>query len=380
MNINIFLTFDILNILIKKLNVNDIINLILTNKQTYNIYVLNNIYINKIIIQKIFEYFKFNTKLIRNMIGKISHTEICNISKIVCKKYNYFKRHMFCYKSDFIIFMLENNIYSDILFDFYTSACKFVSYVNENSHIKIIRYNDSNDNCDVFENQTCIEEVISFYDMTYILEKSDYDQLKLLFKKFSIPIMMVSDIIQTTLKMNIYEERDKIKLCIDYIFYTYCFKTINNNVKRIINYIVIYIVYHKQTSLLKYFLQKKNYYNYNNLLDYQYIINKCIEYQDITHLELLLKENTHDKINSKTFVIINDKIIMKLCKEGSFDYLKYIIDSLLGVYINSNLYIESICEGLRSMDLSVKNDKLKDLKQLYEYFTVKNQKTIEQYL
>jgi hypothetical protein len=380
MNINIFLTFDILNILIKQLNIDDIINLILTNKKVYNIYTLNKIYINKIIIKKIFQYFKFNMKLITNMIQQISYKEISEISKIVFKKYNYFKRHMFCYKSDFIIFMLENNISSDILFDFYISACKFVSYVNDNSNIKIIRYNESNDIFnfdDLFENQTCMEEVISIYDMTYILEKSNLNQLKLLFEKFTIPITMLSDIIKQTLKTDMYKEKDKITLCIDYIFYRYCFKTINNNVKRIINYIVVYIVYYKQTSLLKYFLQKKNYYNHTNILDYQYLINKCIEYEDITHLKLLLKENKNESIDFKRFVIINDKIIMKLCKEGSFEYLKYIIDNLLGVYINSNLYIESICEGLKCMNLSINKDKVKDLKKIYEYFTPKNINIIE---
>lgn len=430
--------YDILYILIKKLNIDEIINLLLTNKKIYAIYLSNNVSINKILITKIFEYFKFDIISVNSLIKKISIDEISNITKIVCKKYNYFKRHMFCYKCDFIIFMLDNNICSDLLFEYYISICRFLSYVNDNNQIRTIRYNESHD-IFYFESQTCMEDVISIYDMEYILENVNYNQLKIILKKFNIPITMLYRIIRKILsgvsrhymtgassninyKDKIYfsgnsisgNDNDSsdssnsdsnnndsidnvaegssrvgagsptIKLCIDYIFYRHCFKTINNNVKKTINYIIDSIIFYKKTDLLKYFLYKKNYYNYNNILDYQYIVNKCIEYEDTQNLELLIKDKENcsrydgDNINTNnSLIIINHKILTKLCKKGSFKYLKYIVERLLGVYINSNLYIESICDGINEKTYKLEKAKLKNLKDLYKYFTDKNKKIID---
>ena len=136
------------------------------------------------------------------------------------------------------------------------------------------------------------------------------------------------------------------------------------------------IIYYKNTDILIYFLQKKNYYMYNDILDYQYIINRCIIYEDKRHLELLMNDKTKNEKycgTNNSLIIINHNIIKNLCKRGSFNYLKYIIETLLGVYINSNLYIESICDGIRENPC-----KLKSLKDLYVYFTNKNKTIIDE--
>lgn len=369
--------YDILYILIKRLDVVDIINLMLTNKKFYSIYLSNSVSINKILVEKIFKYFRFDNGLINNTIKKIFNegyekNSICDISRIMCKTYNYFKRHLFCYKCDFVIFMLDNNISSDILFDFYISSCRFLSYINQNNTIRTIRYNEIHD-IFYFETQASADD-ISVYDMEYILEHSNYNQLKIILEKFNIPITMIHRNISCWLAKVVEPQVEStINLCIDYIFYRHCFGEISNFVKKNINYIMDTIIYYKNTDILIYFLQKKNYYMYNDILDYQYIINRCIIYEDKRHLELLMNDKEKYCGTNNSLIIINHNIIKNLCKRGSFNYLKYIIETLLGVYINSNLYIESICDGIRENP-----DKLKSLKDLYVYFTNKNKTIIDE--
>jgi hypothetical protein len=384
-----YMNFDIFYILINKLNVSDIINLILTDKYLYNIYKSNEILVNKLLIIKIFLYFNFTLVTINNLKRNLLEDEVYNISKIVFKKYNYFKQHRFCYKVDFIIFMLENNIDSDFLLKLYISECNFRPSIK---HKLFDEYNNLYNNVESGSIKR-IEDIITISDMEYMLINSKINQLDIILKSFYIPIKTLSFVIQELLEKSNYISNN-IKLCIDYLFYKHFFKTINTEDKIHINHVIDEIVSCKRTDLLKYFLQKKNKYcinnsNFEDVLDYQYIINKCIEYQDTTHLELMIEENRKKKTNKgelKQFIIIKPSIIIQLCKKGSFSYLKYIIDTLLGKYINSSVYIQSICEGLNNinlMDNKIKRTKLKEFKSLYDsmsYFTDKNKEILSKYI
>jgi len=386
-----YMNFDIFYILINKLNVSDIINLILTDKFLYNIYKSNEILINKLLIIKIFIYFNFNLVTINHIKKKLlEEQEVYNISKIVFKKYNYFKQHRFCYKVDFIIFMLENDIDSDFLLKLYISECNFTPSIK---HKLFDEYNNLYNNVESGSINR-IEDIITISDMEYILINSNINQLDIILKSFNIPIKTLSFVIQELLEKGNYISNN-IKLCIDYLFYKHFFKTINTVDKIHINNVIDEFISCKRTDLLKYFLQKKNKYcvnnsNFENVLDYQYIINKCMEYQDTTHLELMIEENRKKnqshKGELKQFIIIKPSIIIKLCKRGSFSYLKYIIDTLLGKYINSSVYIKSICEGLSNinlMDDSIKKNKLKEFKSLYDsmsYFTDKNKEILSKFI
>jgi hypothetical protein len=102
-------------------------------------------------------------------------------------------------------------------------------------------------------------------------------------------------------------------------------------------------------------------------------------------LKKIEKKKTN-KGELKQFIIIKPSIIIQLCKRGSFSYLKYIIDTLLGKYINSSVYIQSICEGLNNinlMDNKIKTTKLKEFQSLYDsmsYFTDKNKKILSKFI
>jgi hypothetical protein len=52
------------------------------------------------------------------------------------------------------------------------------------------------------------------------------------------------------------------------------------------------------------------------------------------------------------FVIINTHLIIKICKDAEFLYLKNIVDDILGECINYDLYVQSICEGLQYINLN----------------------------
>jgi hypothetical protein len=233
--------------------------------------------------------------------------------------------------------MLENNIDSDILFNLYISECKFVSCVKDKKIIRIIDYEESVYN-EFYDQSLETVDYISVSDMEYILEKSNSNQLFTILKKFNIPIKILSTVIKEMLIKEMLTKSDytldKMKLFIDYLFYKHCFKHFNKIDTGNIHSIVVDLIYYKKTELLKYFLQQKNKYCnytgiYKKILDYQYIINRCVEYEDTTHLELIIKENANENNTNKNntnelkqFVIVSPSIIIKLCKNIHVYFLK----------------------------------------------------------
>jgi hypothetical protein len=138
------------------------------------------------------------------------------------------------------------------------------------------------------------------------------------------------------------------------------------------------IILNKKTNLLKHFLKnKRKYFKGNDTLDYQELVNKIIDIQDKKHLQLILNELKFDNEKFSTtettynYIIIKSSLIKKFCKQSDFEYLKYLVDEILGSFINYKLYINSICEGLEMLFL--KNpEKIKNIECLSIVFNDKS--------
>jgi hypothetical protein len=144
------------------------------------------------------------------------------------------------------------------------------------------------------------------------------------------------------------------------------------------------MIKYKRTIVFKYFLDKKRkYVTRTSCLDYQYLVNKCIEMEDRTHLKMLLKENEFDnkRFVNKSYVIINTHQIIEHCKNARFDYVCYLVENCLGNTINTGLYIDSICQGIELLILSKRNGYLLKFENLKRYINPENleviNKTIE---
>lgn len=371
------LCFDIFLELIKHLDIIDICNLFMVTKCVYKkIYLNNKDYFNKFIINKILKYFNFYRRLnIDNIENKEKYPienkrkdEISNICCILMKTYKHFKYHRYSYKIDFLLYMLENDLDNDILFEYYANVCDYNSdYRNRYNYISNVNVNN-----------------VSLSDIMYIFKYSNNNQLNIILRNFTLPIKILDFIIDDTL-IHSYKDK-KIFLVIDYMFYKYCFGFFDNVDKIYINRIIINLIKHKKTNILKFFLQKKKiYFKGSETLDYQEIVNEIVSIQDKTHLQLILNELKYDnrifenKSINKVYIVIKSCFIKNICKQGNFKYLKYLTNEILGGFINYKLYIESICQGLEIL-MRTCPEKIKTIRSLSNNFDDKSKYMINNYL
>lgn len=345
------LCFDIFIELIRYLEISDIYNLCIVTKCIYRkLYLENKSYFNKILINKILYYFHFNRRLI------LDQNDINNTYCVLMKTYKHFKHHRYSYIVDFLLYMLENNLDCDILFEYYANLC---DYKYEYKNMLKIDLNS-----------------VSLSDIIYIFKHSNNNQLNIILRNFIIPIKVLDFAIEDMLLDNLDDWR--FVLIIDYIFLKYCFGYFDKNCKVYIHNIIMNLILHKKTKLLKIFLKnKKKYFKGNETLDYQDLVNKITDIQDKKHLQLILNELKYDNENFFTnettynYVIIRSSLIKKLCKQSDFEYLKYLVDEILGNFINYKLYINSICEGLEMLFL-INPEKIKNIECLSCVFNDKS--------
>ena len=78
---------------------------------------------------------------------------------------------------------------------------------------------------------------------------------------------------------------------IKYLFVKHCYGQFLEQDGSYIHSIITILIKYKKTAVLRYLLDKKNkYMTITNGLDYQYLVNKCIEMEDRVHLKILLKQ------------------------------------------------------------------------------------------
>jgi len=365
-----FLIYDIFETLSKYLSVQDIINVLMVNISCYGNYKYNKNYCNKIFVKKIIRSFEFQR--VFDKTNSINH---------LFRMFYYFKNHK-RYTADFLVYMIDNSIKDIDLFRFYASQCCFRNVINDT--------NTNNERTQIFFNNSDIDIsdtdrlIISLNDMKYILVKSDIDQLHVLFDIFNIPISLLSYTIGYTIS-DYYSRGDNYLItCIKYMFVKHCFGKFNDDDNSYICEILVCLIRYKRTNVLRYFIdQKREYIMRGRSIDYQSLINRCIELHDKIHLEILMKEQKYDndkRLLERSFVIINTHRVIKLCEMAKFDYLKYLVKNHLGRTINTLIYIDSICTGLEKLILYDNTKMLINIKLLSEYINDDNKIYINNYI
>lgn len=348
--------FDISIDIIKYLDITDIAKFFRLSKEFYQLYLDNNDYFNKILINRILGYFYFERKLNfydngQNESQRVSQHDIQNILKILLKTHRHFRYHRCSHKVDFLSYMIENDLDSDRLFEYYANFCNFEYKYNIDNLTRIITADtDEKKNTDELSH-------VSLLDMKYILTYSNNNQLKIMLRIFTIPVSILTYIIDELVLVDGNDQ--KINLLIDYMFYKFCFGFFDAISKSYIHKMISNLIKNKKTKILQhFFINKRKYFKGNSTLDYQELVNEIISLRDKTHLKMLLNELKIDNDRFVTdginpmFVIINTHLIIKICKDAEFLYLKNIVDDILGECINYDLYVQSICEGLQYINLN----------------------------
>lgn len=303
--VNLFENYDILDTIIQKLNIDDIQNILLLNKNVYN-YKTYNRY-NLIIIRKIMNYFECIRKC------DICFTDYSNTNVLLFLRiYNNFKNrtiNLF----DVLYYLLSKEQKSIELFDILLSYC----YYNK------VKNNVNIDNIDSDFN------ALSYYDVLSLMDKRSIDSM--------IKHIYIEDSI-LKIYMSIYmnNEEDVLKL-FSYLMYKNMYK--NNDSKDIIVEIIYEMIYFDKYDLIKKLMKICN-----QDINYQYIINYIINDINIDENTNIKYINLFNEIIKKQTnkIMITKKHITILMKHKRYKLLDKIITEFINEYINLNGYFNII--------------------------------------
>jgi len=258
------LNFDIIYMILKMIEIDDIFNFIKSSKTITQMYMCNMSTIDSLISQKILKYFHFN--------------KMINIKNdyILVDIYSHFKKYPYSSRVDFLIYMIDKKYTDENLFRFFTSFCylnhdklrhtDFIQIHTETRNNNVI--NNTNDSYRNYRKRSDISfsgmSYMTICDIKYIIVYSLVSQLDIILETYNISeIIMAHAIEEMLIKMCSCYVSDtdnyelKIKKCIDYVLERpYHIQEIQT---MYYDYIVRNLMYYKQKELLNYIKKLQNF-------------------------------------------------------------------------------------------------------------------------
>jgi len=331
-----FINIDIIEQIIKYTDIKTLIRLLQSCRKTLNIYKNNKNFFSLKIINSImykFDYYNFNFTF------KLE--DPIQISKSLLNIYNNLKTIKHKHR---LIYIVKNNLKSLELFKFFTN-----DYIYK----------------------------ISESDIQYIISHCNIDQLNIFLRSNNASCGAILNAIIYRYNYDRLWFNSIVKIFIQYIFCKYHFNKFNQENNLTYHNILIFLIKTGNRECVEYIIcNKKN--KYKNKINYQLLVNQCIEIRNVYLLNVLIKEMKNDNLANinKVYVTIHYKHIYNLSNIGSFEYLRYIIDNFIGYNINAKLYIQSICDGIND-DINTSNINILISS---DYLTSENKMYINSYL
>ena len=328
------INMDLLDQIIKYIDHKTLINLLLSCKKTFTIYKNNKKTVNLKIINSImhkFNYYNFTFNTDDSM----------QISKNLLNIYNNLDTIKHRHR---LIYIIKNKLESLELFKFFTN-----DYIYK----------------------------LSEFDIQYIITYCNMDQLNIFLRVNNVSCKTILDAIIDRYNYNDLYFNNIVKIFIQYIFFKYHFNKFNSENNSSFHNILIFLIKTGNKDCVEYIIcDKKN--KYKKKLNYQLLVNQCIEIKDIYFLNKLIKEIQFDNLanTDKVYVTIHYKYIFNLSRDGAFWYLQYLVENFIGYNINANLYIQNICDGLNN-NIYIQNES--GILLLNEYLTTENKLYINSY-
>lgn len=359
------LNYDTLVYIISFLDPKSIFNLLLTNKSIYNIYLENQSYINVIIADKIIKEIGINVisnNLIKQIISHKNRKQICLQLNQLYELCTVYKRNRF---SNYLVLLSYISENCTFLFDKIMNLCIFKFWSNQLDYFdKTLMSTSDIEFILIYGNKKMMNSMlltnyipsgVFSYVIRYLLTL----QKNKTTNKTS-PCKLLTGIVSAKKANYIYSNYKniifdcnpdfinyKINKYFKYIIYKNYYNTEN---KMYMNDILNSVILFNKSELFAKFFSYKNQYKLH--FDYQLLINKAIQHDNLPILKLLIKEYTQENINennTSSKIMIEPKSIYYLVSKGDFNSLRYILKYILGNYINANKYIYSICEGLTDL-------------------------------
>lgn len=399
--------YDIFENIINYLDPISISNLTSTCKGTSNIYYSNIKHINKKMVNKIFNYFNLwkitelqqnhltKQKNFNSFINNLDLYELKYLKQQSCNIYKYFYNHPESNIGDFLIYHIEHTYpyEPNDFFKYLISLCdKRIYYQPNCEQIKNI-----NDKINVLKYR------LSTNDILYILTYCNLAHFSILLDHFHIKSNLISYIIKEMLlaskkqiNNNLIDTNEKIYKSLDYFFYKHVFGRQNFNL--FLNHIIVTFLEQHQNDFINFIFIKRRRYRPNEIeLNYQSLIVAGIESNNFLGLQTVWSEynreneseygnenDDHIQIFENFILIITPETITKICKNGWFSMLKWVVENLLQSTINLSGYITAIRDGIFLYEISInqgnlnknQNRNFEELLFLKNYLTKQNKDII----
>jgi hypothetical protein len=308
------LPYDIYDNIIQYLDIDSSRNLLISSKEIYEVYRHTQHY-ESVMVTKIIKYFTSLTKL--NIQYKtLSKEQKHELYNTLTSLYNYFKKHIDASISDFLVYLCDNSLSNNNLFELLISHCYFS---------KTGEY---------------IYNAIRGDDLLYLLTFSTNVQLITTYI-YVDPVILLHAI---KYKISI-KDRKNISYLLKYLLFKHFFRY-SEYIEDVISEIVCELIKYNDISLLHEIYDKQKMYKFK--LNYQMIINCCIQQKNIICLELIHSQMlTQNQLIRNTGRIPNPILITKesvrsLMKNKGYIILNKIIELYLKDMININGYFNEI--------------------------------------
>lgn len=307
--------YDLLNKLITEhLNVDDSINLLLVNKPTYLLY-KNNKYFYEIFIEKILNNFYYLSK-----IKGIKHIPKTKDEYLVLNKiYNTFKYHYYIHFSDILLFLCKRpllKLSTDYIFNIIITNC----------HISTSKY--------LYNGlmHSTVLHLLKFYNNQSIVLENIY-----------IPIETLQEVIifKSHISPNQKFCENIVNKMIKYMLFKHFFyssKTYPIYFENILTNISCHFIKTNNIISLEYLFGYYHLYKFK--LNYQRLINTCLEYPNNKVISIVYKQMNKQENNEP--VIIKKEYIINLMEHKQYKIIEQIIALYLGDNINMPIYFKEI--------------------------------------
>jgi len=375
-------------------------NLSLTSKTCYNIYKNNKIYIDKQNINNILKHFHLSNDIFIKPLNRLSLDELSIVNTQLNNIYNHFRKKKYTPIADFLNHIIDKEIDTNkqrntkttFLFETLISLCSFNYNIRNPASVYTL-------NIDSFINEEqafvsdgltycySVRFILSSQDCQYILKYSNLKNFDIILNWIKLPPGLLSFVFKDLLyNEQILRNTDKkaVKI-IDYFLREYCSFDFTENSSMYFDAILNETISKNKTSLFMYILKMKQEYGF--ALNYQSLINKCIDCLNLRILKLIISVIKDDNKINKVQISISPELIYKICEKGAFELLEYIVSNMLGRMINLTKYMSFLCDGISSFYINNKdkfNNENKDqcinILWLYNYLSLENQQFLKSHL
>ena len=337
----LFIPYDIIDIIIGNLDIESSRNFLLSSSRLYNDYRFNS-HFYVVFIKKVFKFFPSLNKIpIDDIIKtKCDNIKVEQMYNMTNKIFNHFKKHIYTSLADMLIYICESNDNDKYMFELIVSYCYF---------------SKNGDN---------VYNALKADDLVYLLMFTR--DISVITKYIFVDATILLHVIKY--KINMKHNEDVLYL-INYLLFKHFFRY-SEFVEGVISEIACELVKKNNYEVLELLYKKQDAYKFK--LNYQKIINVCMQQSYVKYLELIYeKMNIQNKLLKSNNLEINHIIISKdyvhiLMKNKYYDVLECVIQLYLGNLVNMGLYFNEIY-----------NNYNKECSQLLKYFSKKNQEILK---